>query len=229
MMRGLGDSFKRAAIRGDGIRIPQQNFKQTLVREVFNSRFDDKVAITYEELFRGSFREKHRNSVRGSGQFTWYSLPEENKVLLEAYNKPVKVFKELATEKNKKDIIWCLRTIKDIISDLEWYDFGEGKMDTAELLDIFLSYDLPFETAQKICIKCFGKYELFTVDDTTEKAIKNVDDWKEYESADDFMDQVLVPGSKCYKISAYVNELIKWDLLNPPKPGDELLWELSTK
>lgn len=222
MIRHLGQSFKRAGVRGEGIRIPQQDFRQTLVREVFGDRFDDKTSIAYEEVFRQSFRNKHRNSVRGSGQFIWYSLPLDNKVLLKTYMRTVEVFKDIANKNNKKDIIWCLKVIKAIISDLEWYDFEE--MDTTELLDTFLSYGLSFEASQRICIKCFGKYDLFVVDDITEMAVKNVDDWEEYEDANEFVDEVLV-GTKYYDVSAYLNELIRWDLLNPPKSGDELLWE----
>lgn len=221
MIRHLGKSLKRAAVRGAGIRIPQQNFVQTLVREVFNDRFSDKDAIRYERMFRESIGNKHRNTIRGSGSFIWYSLPLDNKVLLRGYTRIVEVFKKTTSKHDKKNIIWCLKTIKSIISDLEWYDFGG--MDSYDIIDIFVGYGLSLSAAKYICIKCFGRYDLFVIDEITDAAIANIDDWDEYENAQDFADWILVDDAA--NVSAYLNEIIRWDLEHPPKPGDEVLWE----
>lgn len=220
--RTIGGEMKRAAIRAEGVRIPQQNLVQTIVREVFNDIFDDKTSIAYEAIFRQSFHELHRNSTRGSGQFKWYSLPEDNEVFLKAFGETVEVFKKTNTKGKKKDIIWCLRTIKNIISDLEWYDFEV--MDTMDIIDVFTSYQLSRKTAAKICIKCFSRFELFTIDKTTKRAVRNIDSDYQWEDVHDFR-KTLRQNEDYYCMSAYVNELIKWDLLNPPKNGDELLWE----
>ena len=220
IIRHLGKSLKRAAVRGAGIRIPQQNFIQTLVREVFNDRFSDADSISYEALFRYAIGKRHRNTVRGSGPFTWYSLPLDNKDLLGGYSRIVEVFKGIATKQNKHDIIWSLKIIKSVLLDLEWYDFCN--METEEITDVFVGYGLSLSAAQYICIKCFGRQDIFVINEITDKAVANIDDWDEYENAEDFAEWILIDEKS--EISAYLNEIIRWDMEHPPKPGDELLW-----
>lgn len=219
-IRCLGKSLKRAAVRGAGIRIPQQNLTQTIVRQVFNEMFDDKIAITLEAMFRQAIGTKRRNTIKGAGLTTWYALPS-NKDIVKNYKKVTKLFKEVTPRKSKKKIIWCLKTIKAIVSDLEWYGFDD--MDTHEVIENLMGYGISLKGAQYICIKCINRHKVFVVDDVTEKAVSNVDDWDEYEDANDFCQWILIDEKE--SMSAYLNEIIRWDLLNPPKHGDEPLWE----
>jgi len=221
MIRHMGKSLKRAAIRGAGIRIPQQNFVQTLVREVFKDNLNDYAAIVFEDMFRRSIGKKHRNTVRGSGPFTWYSLPLDTEDIVRHYSKIVDTFKRETPSKSKKGVIKSLKIIKAILSDLKWYNFRYT--DTDEVIDILVGYGLSLSAAQYICIKCFNRQDLFVIDDVTDKAVANIDDWEEYEDARDFADWVLI--DERVEISAYLNEIIRWDMYNPPKPGDEMLWE----
>jgi hypothetical protein len=94
---------------------------------------------------------------------------------------------------------------------------------TDEVIDILVGYGLSLSAAQYMCIKCFDRQDLFVIDEVTDKAIANINDWEEYEDARDFADWVLI--DERVEISAYLNEIIRWDMDNPPKPGDEMLWE----
>ena len=220
-VRFMGKSLKRVGVRASGIRIPQQHFITVLVREIFGEKFEPIVAECFTLIFRQAVGKKRKNTVRESGVYTWYEMPSDETKILNKYKKVVEIFKENATKENKKAIIWCLKKIKTILKEMVWYNLDE--MSLQDKIDMFVTNGLSYNTAQWICIRCFGAYKLFIIDDDIEKAIKDVDDWEEYDDAEDFAQWMLIDDKQ--KLSAYLNLMLRWDMESPPKPGDETLWE----
>lgn len=224
-VRYIGKQFKRAAVRGIGIRIPQQDFRQVLVRQVFNEKFSLVKSLVLEGIFRQAIGDKHKNTIRGAGLKEWYALPSNNEII-KRYKKATNIFRKFTTNEAKADIIWCLKTIKSIIlllqTDSSLSEYVLKQDNTNLLIGKLIGCGLDYDSARWICIKCFGRSELFVIDDTTNKAIENIGGDIKYDDAEDFADWNLV--GDMIPVSAYFNEIIKWDYRYPPRPGDDLLW-----
>ena len=226
----LDDEFKRVAVRGRGIRILREQFNEVLIREVFREKFKNisMQPVIYTEWVKSCIGKKHKNSTRGSGDYTWYDMPDDVDYILKNFEKVVKFFKKETPKANRKDVIWCLKMIKEIFTDINngWHNFEQMKdanYESWEVIDVLMSYDISYETAQRIALYGTHKLDIFIVDKEIEKCIfENMKDM-EYEDVDEFI-ACNLSNPSVQRRAAYMNMLMRYDVINPPKPGDELLW-----